>query len=124
MIIYILDKNKIVKFKLPQKLEELFVINYYPEGSTEKVLINIEQVNNDLIVKSNGSVNIIENNIWSNKKLEEYTIISAQVAETKENIFLYYKPLVETSFLNIPLSKEKILIGSSDECDIIYKKNN
>lgn len=123
MIIYILDKNKIVKFKLPQKLEELFVISYYPEGSTEKVLINIEQVNNDLIVKSNGSVNIIENNIWSNKKLEEYTIISAQVAETKENIFLYYKPLVETSFLNIPLSKEKILIGSSDECDIIYKKN-
>ena len=81
MIVYILDKNKIVKFKLPQKLEELFVINYYPEGSTEKVLINIEQVNNDLIVKSNGSVNIIENNIWSNKKLEEYTIISAQVAE-------------------------------------------
>lgn len=124
MIIYILDKNKIEKYKLPQKLDELFVINYYLEGSTEKVLINIEQVNNDLIVKSNGSVNIIENNIWSNKKLEEYTIITAQIAETKENIFLYYKPILETNFLTVPLSKEKISIGSNNDCDIIYKKNN
>lgn len=124
MIIYILDKNKIVKFRLPQKLEELFVISYYPEGSTEKVLINIEQRNNELVVKSNGSVNIIENGMWSNKRLEEYTIITAQVAETKENIFLYYKPILETNFLTIPLSKEKILIGSGNDCDIIYKKNN
>lgn len=124
MIIYLLDKNKITKFKLPEKIDDLFILGYYPENSIEKVLINIEKVNNDLFIKSNGSVNINEKNISVSSKLEEYNMLAATIVDTKETIYLYYKPLLETKFSNVPLQKDKYLIGSSDTCDIIYKKNS
>lgn len=126
MIIYILDKNKITKYYTPKIVDDMFVINYYPENQTDNVLINIEVQNQSLIVKSNGSANIIENGMWTSKTIEYYSFIKVQISETKEEIFLYAAPIVENNFLcmQIPANRDKITIGSGQSCDIVFNESN
>ena len=126
VLIYILDRNKITKYSLPNIVEDVFVIKYYSEDKNEEILININYQDNEWIIRSNGSVNIIENNIWTSKKLELHTLIKLTINGVSDDVYLYCSPIVETEYLYMPLdnNNKNIKIGNGDKCDIIFKSNN
>ncbi len=126
VLIYILDRNKITKYSLPNIVEDVFVIKYYSEDKNEEILININYQDNEWIIRSNGSVNIIENNIWTSKKLELHTLIKLTINGVSDDVYLYCSPIVETEYLYMPLdnNNKNIKIGNDDKCDIIFKSNN
>ena len=61
MKIYILDKYKITKFNLPEKIEDSFLISYSGYNNKKDNFITIEAEDNKWQLKSNGHSNIISN---------------------------------------------------------------
>ena len=57
MKVLLIDKNRISKYNLPEKIEDSFVISYKTLSGKECV-ITLEAVNNNWVLKSNGSVNV------------------------------------------------------------------
>ena len=52
MKIFILDKFKITKFNLPEKIEDSFLIPYKSYNNTNENLITVEAVENNWQLKS------------------------------------------------------------------------
>ena len=74
MRIFILDKEKVTKFNLPSKVSGAFAIDYLPVGSKIKRTVSIEAFENQWIVKSNGSVDVLNGNVvLDNAILNEYS---------------------------------------------------
>lgn len=59
--LYIADEQKLAKYDLPEEIQESFLISYKPSNSKREYTINIEASEDKWFLKSNGLVNIIQN---------------------------------------------------------------
>ena len=63
MRLYIADDEKLTKFELPLEIRESFLIPYKIVNSKKEYLITIEGIDGKWQIRSNGSINVIQNNV-------------------------------------------------------------
>lgn len=122
MKVLLIDKNKITKYELPEKIEDSFVINYKPIGGKESV-ITLEAENGNWKLKSNGSVNIINSSMTMNEvKLVNYGGYLLKFLGVDKFVSLYAMPTVELEKYKLDFAGlDKITIGNSESCNICFR---
>lgn len=122
MRILLVDKYRISKYDI-QNFDEAYVINYKPYDKNENVLITFDFSNGKKVIKSNGTVNIInEKMIIPEVALVEYGIYVLKILGSQDYIYIYAYPDFETNIYKLDLANiEEIKIGNSQDCNIIHK---
>ena len=94
MRLYIQEKDNLIKFNLPAKIDGSILFSFKSENGVENT-INIDAVKEEWILKSNGSINIYggTNEIIEAVKLEEYRCIPVYTAASKL-IYIFCLPSV------------------------------
>ena len=125
MKVLLIDKNRISKYNLPEKIEDSFVISYKTLSGKECV-ITLEAVNNNWVLKSNGSVNVCNGTNGINQiNLIDYSGYLLKVLGVDNFIILYAMPTSEKETYKLDVTGiPKISIGSSDQCNICYHNNS
>lgn len=122
MKLYLLDEDKIIKFKLPQKKEGSFLFTY-KAGNIENNL-NVDSEENEWKLKSNGNINIMVNNeIVDTLILEEYRFMYLANVLQNKYIPLYCMPTYDKLAKNY-FTQEQINIGKNPNCQITYNQND
>ena len=123
--VFILDKEKITKFNLPNKVSGVYAIDYLPVGSKIKRTVSIEARDEKWIVKSNGSVNIVSGNmIQEVATLEEYQYQPIQIKGRNDYIGIYCIPSIEDTYTRYLVQNGAITIGSANDTSISYVNNH
>lgn len=134
MVVTLIGKNNLYKIKLPK----IIIGNYWITNDNGKKLVNIEGDGEQWIVVSNNNTKIInpqrfnssdvskiveqKENIIDSTVLREYGLYYIYLKDYPDDMFvLYCAPEYEADFthFNIKTSQE-ILIGSGDNCQIVY----
>ena len=124
MRVFILDRQKITKFNLPEIISGVYAIDYLPVGSKIKRTVSVEARDNKWIIKSNGSVNIVSGNmIQEIATLEEYEYQPIQIKGRADSIGIYCVPSVEENLTRYSVQNGAITIGSSNDVSISYLNN-
>ena len=122
MKLYIMNGKKINKVLLPNNKEEFYTVDYNFENSNEKYQLMLHNLNGVWNLKSNGSVNVVDNGILVDEiLLKEYNIYYIKILGIEKIIAIYAMPNQETfmpeySYENMQL----ITIGKSETCNISY----
>ena len=125
MRVFILDKEKITKFNLPNKVSGVYAIDYLPVGSKIKRTVSIEARDDKWIIKSNGSVNIVSGNMIQEVAiLEEYQYQPIQIKGRNDYIGIYCIPSVEEKFTRYLIQNGAITVGSANDTSISYINNH
>lgn len=121
MRIYIADDEKLTKFDLPQEVQESLLIPYRPANSKKDYSINIEANDGKWILKSNGLVNVIQNeNIVLDVPLSNYASYKLEISNDKTLKYLYCMPKYSETFINVSVF-DNVTIGSDMNCNICYQ---
>ena len=122
MKLYILEGDKIVKFNLPQKAEEYFLIKHKFYDNTDENTITVTSENNKWYIKSNVNVNIISNGgIVQGEPLDNYSCHYLKLLNIQEPIQLYAMPSLDEVSYELELSKTNYIpIGKSKDNYIMY----
>ena len=125
MRLYILDNNKIVKFDLPEKVEEYFLIKHNFFGSNSESTITVEAENGKWYLISNVNVNIISNNsIVQKEVIDDYSCHYLKILNSQINIPLYALPSNDKNANLLDISKTDIInIGKNNDSHIYYNKD-
>ena len=122
MRIFILDKEKITKFNLPSKVSGVFAIDYLPVDSRVKRTVSVEAENDNWILKSNGSINVINGNaIMEKVPLVEYRCLQLQVKGRNDFVIIYALPSFEQHPVRYLVTGDKMTIGTDSGCSIVYR---
>ena len=125
MRVFILDKEKITKFNLPNKVSGVYAIDYLPVGSKIKRTVSIEARDEKWIIKSNGSVNIVSGNmIQEVATLEEYQYQPIQIKGRNDYVGIYCVPSVEETFTRYLVQNGAVTVGSANDTSISYVNNH
>lgn len=90
MRVFILDREKITKYNLPNKISGAFAFDYTPPDSKVARTINIEASDNNWIIKNNESVEVLNLNTAStNTTLQEHSIYQLKIKGIEDIITLY-----------------------------------
>ena len=60
MKVFLIDNNRVSKYMFPSRVDDTFLISY--NNGNKDILITLEGKDNNWFLKSNGTVDIIENN--------------------------------------------------------------
>lgn len=139
MRLYIQEKDNLIKFNLPAKIDGSILYSFKSSDSGIENTINIDAIKNEWILKSNGSINIYggTNEIIEAVKLEEYRCIPVYTAASKL-IYIFCLPSVCKKETCYDVSKiTTITVGSgndntiqstqklmSDKHAVIQRENN
>jgi len=125
MKIFILDKFKITKFNLPEKIEDSFLVPYKGYNNKNDIFVTIEANDNKWQVKSNGTVNILDGaNILDKAILENYNYYSLKVLGQDDKVTLFALPDREEENYKLDIKGlTNIQIGSSTNCKICYRNS-
>jgi len=124
MKIFILDKTRLSKFALVEKNEEIFVFSYKPVGIKKESLITFERMEGEWYLKSNGIVDVIENNEKVDKaKLQLYRNYNIKFLERSEIAILYVLPLFNENQYSLNCNLENITIGDLEDNNIVYSSH-
>ena len=124
MRIYLIDDKMITKYDLPATVEEDYLINYKNPINNETSTITILANDKNWVLKSNGSVNILNKNaIIDEIKLEKYSYHNLKFVGTTYTIILFCMPIYDKN--SFPLSyntntNTTIKIGSKSDNHIKY----
>ncbi len=124
MKVFLIDNNKIIKYMLPLRVDESYLINY--NSSTIKdCMITFIGDKNSWYLKSNGTVNILENNQEvDNILVEPYTKYTLKIVGKSSPIELYFLPVRETLFKLDFEALDNFSVGSSETCHICYNSKD
>ena len=124
MKVFLIDNNKIIKYMMPLRIGESFLINY-SSSNIKDCLITFDGILDKWYLRSNGSVNIIENNLEIDKVLvEPYKRYTLKIVGKSDLIELFFLPAKETLF-KLDFSKlDNFSVGSSDTCHICYNSSD
>lgn len=122
MRVYLLDREKITKILLPNEIDGIFLMNYNPVGSKISKELCIEAKNNQWILKSNGSINVLNenNSILENCILNEQMHLKVNIVGREDILDLYCLPSVDPVKNRLGINISEITIGQKDGCSIIY----
>lgn len=125
MKIFILDKFKITKFNLPEKIEDSFLIPYKGYNNTDENLVTVEAINNAWQLRSNGNVNIMDGtNTLDKVMLEDYSYYTLKILGQQEIATLFALPSKNEETYKLDFKNLKsITIGSSQNTNISYRNN-
>ena len=125
MKIFILDKYKITRFNLPEKIEDSFLIPYNGYGNPNETFVTVEANGDKWQLKSNGTVNIIDGiTLIDNVFLENYSCYSLKVLGQKEYATLFAIPSKDEETYKLEFKNlTSISIGSNPNCNIYYRNN-
>ena len=119
MIINILQKNKIRKVILPEKIYGVYSI-LTDDG---KMLVNIEAINGKWILKNNEYVELaIDGKTTGDIELINYFKYVIKERITSESIEIMPTPSYEKN-TKLLTTKKQIVVGNDDNCDIIYNNS-
>ena len=115
MNLFILDSEKLVKYQLPTKVEEDYSISYKPFGHTNTFLITLEARDGNWIIKSNGSVNVMNNEmIMEESFLQKYYIYPLKMVGINRLIYVYVMPAENDCIFRLSLDKiNQITVGNA-----------
>lgn len=124
MKIFILDKHKITKFNLPEKIEDSFLIPYKVKNKKQEHFVTIESENGNWYLKSNGNVNVLSNQMIASKQqllLDKYTNHSLKILGFEDQVVLFSMPSNDKEVYKLGIgSLKNISIGSSIKANISY----
>lgn len=123
MKIFLADDKRIIKYNLPTKIEEYFLITYKDIEGLDDHSITIEAESGNLKLKSNGDVNIVSSQGISYECiLTDYCYSHLKINGQKDNIILFTTPTQEEKLYKIDYTNlNKITIGNSPKNQINYK---
>ena len=126
MRVYLLDSEKITKILLPKEVDGIFIMNYNPVGSKIDKELCIEAKDGNWVLKSNGSINVLNenNNIIENCILTEQMHLKVNIMGREDILDLYCLPSIETSKNRLGININQLTIGKKDDCSIIYNHPN
>ena len=97
MKVFLIDNNRVSKYMLPSRVDDTFLISY--NNGNKDILITLEGKDNNWFLKSNGTVDIIENNnVISELKVNLYDRYILKVAGLSHTIEMYFMPEKEGLF--------------------------
>ena len=123
MKLFIANEYKMKSYKLPEKIEESFMISYISEIDKEEKIIYIQAENNKWTLQSNSNISLYYNNMPQNHiELAEYKTFCICFNDCEEYVFLFCMPSIIEKFLDyeVPLTLNQMLIGSSNNNHITY----
>jgi len=123
MRIFILDKVKITKYNLPNKIEDSFLVPYNGYDNIKDNYITVEATEDKWQLKSNGTVNIVDGvNILETAFLDNYSFYNLKVLGQTDCITLFAMPTKEEETYKLQFKNLNVIsIGSSVNCNISYK---
>lgn len=120
MKVFLIDNNKIIKYILPSKIDDSFLITYN-DPEVKDCLISFEGANNKWYLKSNGNVNIIEKGEEvDNIEVIEYRKYILKVVGKKNYLELFFLPSKETLFKLSFSGLDSFSVGADPSCQIYY----
>lgn len=125
MKIFILDKFKITKFNLPEKVEDSFLIPYIGYNGKNDNFVTVEANKDKWQLKSNGTVNIVDGtNMLDSVILDNYSYYSLKILGQEEYATLFVLPNRDEETYKLEIKNiTSITIGSSSETNISYRNN-
>lgn len=122
MYISVLEKDKIISLKLPNKISGNFWIEDKDSNNKNRNLINISEYEGKWLIKSNYETKIVFNNKeYEAIYLKPYVLCPLKIE--KENTYYYlYAEDLEQNLSWLKLKNNSITIGNNG-CDINYKSN-
>lgn len=126
MRLYIADGVKLNKYDLPEEIQESFLISYKPTNSKKEYTINIEANEGKWFLKSNGLVNIIQNEITIlDAELINYSVYQLEITSDRSQKYLYCLPGYDEKFNDVGIfNVQKLIIGSDINCNVCYQSQN
>ena len=134
MIVTLIGKNVLYKTKLPK----VAIGNYWITDKNDKKLISIEGNGEEWQIFSNNNAKVLRPNSLTSSNiakiaqskvyiineitLKEYSMYYIYLKEYANEVFvLYCAPEYEESFIHLSIkTSQEILIGSGEECQILY----
>ena len=123
MKLYLVDKSKLFKFILPEKIDGSFLFTFRDKKKKIDNIINVEEINGEWKLKSNGNINVVSNNgVLPEVSLKDYATIPITVGSNKNIKYIFCLPSNDTKVTNYSMSGvSSITIGSSDSDNINFK---
>lgn len=122
MKIYLIDDKKIDKHVLPNKVDSSFLIHYNSLDSNEENVITIDAKDNKWVLKSNGNINIIINQVMVDETpLIENSFYYLKITGQSKYILLYSCSLFEELYTLDCSNINSISIGSNAKCNISFQ---
>ena len=92
MRLYIQEKNNLVKFNLPIKIDGSMLFSYKSKETGLEKSINVDAIDGEWVLKSNGNVNIVLNNSFVDKiVLKDYMCVPLSIIGTNSYVCLFYR---------------------------------
>lgn len=124
MKIFILDKYKITKFNLPEKVEDSFLIPYIGFNDKKDNFVTVEANNDKWQLRSNGIVNIIDGaNILDSVNLEDYSSYTLKILSQSEYATIFSLPSKIVTYKLEVKNITNITIGKQASNNISYKND-
>ena len=121
MLVYIIHKDKINIFRIPEEVSGKYQIFDYDSFNNKRNLVNVEAKDNKWYIYDNENVKISYNNQqYPNIELVLYNFYQLTVLG-KESILFYIAPSYDSTFFAKEISENvEFTIGSGAENDIIF----
>ena len=124
MKLSVLKKDKMYMLMLPKKISGNYWIQDVDSYGNPRNLINLEEKNEKWILKSNDVVTIyVDNKPVKETPLLENTFYALKIEGDTYYSFLYGETITNQEFLYYRVNTSVITIGSTEDCDIVYKNS-
>ena len=125
MRLYIQDQSSLLKFNLPAKIDGSMLFSFNSSNGIENA-INVDAVDNKWVIKSNGNVNIIDNNsdaIVDEMALENYMCLKISISGVADYLYAFCLPSIEENKFNYDIGNvNTISIGKNADNNIVYQQ--
>ena len=126
MRLYIQEKNSLIKYNLPAKVDGSLLYYFKSSVTGMENSINIDAVDGKWVFKSNGNVNILgsDNGIIPEVVLSDYMCVPVSVTGLTNYLCIFCLPSIEEYQCFYELGNiQSISIGKSENNNIIYQQN-
>lgn len=125
MRLYIQEKNNLVKFNLPIKIDGSMLFSYKSKETGLEKSINVDAIDGEWVLKSNGNVNIVLNNSFVDKiVLKDYMCVPLSIIGTNSYVCLFCLPSIEDTEYAYSIGEiNNITIGKDNSNIICYDQN-
>lgn len=126
MRIYIQDKNNLLKFNLPAKVDGSMLFSFKSNSGFIENSLNIDAVNQEWVMRSNGNVNIVGQNnmLVDDIILKDYMCVPISVSGSSDLLTLFCLPSIEENNFSFDVTnKQQVTIGKLQSNSISYQQN-
>lgn len=128
MRVSLIKNDQISDLILPNVVKGSYWITDIDEYGNDRNLISIEADNKKWKLVSNNDISYVNNNLNAPFAiLELYNFYYLKNTVNDTNMLIYCTPVDDPTFVDYSIEEHKnrsLMIGSSNECDIVYQFNN